>query len=96
MLSAGIILLSSGLIAILDMVFALIFCDYLGNTFINRVYLCIPTWYREGIYLLTRSIVCIGIYLLKKKVGSIHELAERNKYFVLGIGIISCILLIWC
>lgn len=94
MLSAGIILLSSGLIAILDMVFALIFCDYLGNTFINRVYLCIPTWYREGIYLLTRSIVCIGIYLLKKKVGSIHELAERNKYFVLGIGIISCILLI--
>lgn len=94
LLSVGIILLSNGLIAILDMVFALIFCDYLGNTFINCVYIYTSTWYREGIYLLTRSIVCIGLYLLKKKVGNIHELAERNKYFVLGIGIISCILLI--
>lgn len=94
LLSVGIILLSNGLIAILDMVFALIFCDYLGNTFINCVYIYTSTWYREGIYLLTRSIVCIGLYLLKKKVGNIHELAEGNKYFVLGIGIISCILLI--
>lgn len=52
------------------------------------------TWKREGVYFLSRSVICVGIYLLKKRVENIRELAERCKGFIVGAGIILFILLI--
>lgn len=93
-LCAGIIILYFSLVAIFDMALALISYDFLGKEFINGVYIHMTTWEREAIYFLSRSVICVGIYLLKKRVGNIHELAERCKRFIIGAGIVLFILLI--
>lgn len=94
MLCVGVIILYLTLVAILDMALAFISYDFWGKEFINNVYVHMTTWKREGVYFLSRSVICVGIYLLKKRVGNIRELAERCKGFIVGAGIILFILLI--
>lgn len=93
-LCAGIIILYFSLVAIFDMALAFISYDILGKEFISGVYLYMTTWKREGVYFLSRMVVCIGIYFLKKRLGNMYELAERCNRFIMGVGIILFILLI--
>lgn len=81
-------------VAILDMAFALISIEFLGETFRNKVYLYAMTWQKETIFLLTRSIVCVGIIYLKKKADNIYEIVERCKGTIFVIGAVLCVLLI--
>lgn len=93
-LCVSVIILYFTLVAILDMALAFISYDLLGKEFINGVYIYMTTWKREGVYFLSRSVICVGIYLLKKRVGNIHELAEKCKYFIWGVGVVLFVLLI--
>ena len=93
-LCAGVIILYFSLVAIFDMALAFISYDILGKEFISGVYLYMTTWKREGVYFLSRMVVCIGIYFLKKRLGNMYELAERCNRFIMGVGIILFILLI--
>lgn len=94
MLCVGVIVLYLTLVAILDIALALISYDLLGKQFISSVYISTTTWKRAGIYFLSRSAVFGGIYFLKKRIGEIHELAEKCKYFILCAGIVCFALLI--
>lgn len=94
LLSVGIIFLYFTIVAILDMAFALISIEFLGETFRNKVYVYAMTWQKECIFLLSRSIICVGILYLKKRGDNVYEIVEKCKGTVLGIGCVLCVLLI--
>lgn len=93
-LCAGIVILYFSLVAILDMALAFISYDLLGKNFISSIYLYTTTWKRVVVYFLSRMVICISIYFLKKRMKNMYEIAERCKYFIVGAGIILFILLI--
>lgn len=94
LLTAGVIILFFSIVAIMDMAFALVCLEFLGDSFVRRIYIDALTWQKECIFLMSRSIVCGVLFLLKKNEEKIYEVVEQCKYTILCIGCILCILLI--
>lgn len=90
----GIVFLFFSIVAIIDMVVAFICLEFMGTSFLNNIYVYAMTGGKEVIFLLSRSLVCIGIYILKKRVKNVYELVEKCKYIILCAGILFFILLI--
>lgn len=90
----GSVILSLVVIAILDMTFAFLSFEFLGKDFYSTIYVYAMTWEKEVIFLLSRGIMYLCIFVLKDKTRSIQEVAEQCKYIILGMGIILGILLL--
>lgn len=92
--AAGIIVLYFVIVAIMDMASALVALEFLGDSFLNRIYIDAMTWQKECIFLLSRGIVCGVMLLLKKLAENMYEVVEQCKYTILGVGCILCVILI--
>ncbi len=90
----GVIFLFFSIVAIIDMVVAFVCLEFMGSTFLSKIYVYAMTVEKEIIFILSRSLVCTGIYVLEKRVKNMYELAEKCKYIILCAGIIFIVLLI--
>lgn len=82
------------MIAVIDMSIALLSFEFLGEDFYSVVYVFAMTWHKVIIFLISRGIVYLCVYILKYKIENIHEVVEQCKYIILGMGIVLCVLLL--